>query len=413
MDNLPGSESLQARDGALHTVIPSIRQAQRVTGGREHEQLLYFTSTSISDDGVSLVVIVSSEGKYDLAVYDLQTGQRRMLTDHEPGFLKSYVYFDGEPYRGFARASVSFDPAANKLYYIHGRQIRALRLSGGPHRMLAELPGDQVTAFTHVSGDGAQLCVPTTDDRALADDVLRSKSLALEIDATVQRENLRSFLNVYATSTGQRLESEIVERAWITHVQFRPGSNGEIAYNHEWPSDCGIRRVWVWDREAAVHSRMRPEGDGRSREDWACHEMWERDGSRLIYHGGYRDGGPCYLGRVDIGGGGLVEIALPDTYTPYGHFTTGRPGWLVADGYFVGSGGNAPGNWISLAHVDWEARTVKWYPLCASRSSWNSQDAHPHPIFDSAGQAVYFTADPEGNRAVYRVDVSDIVTDDN
>jgi hypothetical protein len=137
--------------------------------------------------------------------------------------------------------------------------------------------------------------------------------------------------------------------------------------------------------------------------------MWERDGSHLIYHGGYRDGCQCYVGRVKPDGSEIVELTLPESYAPYGHFTTGRPGWLVADGYFVGDSGNARGNWISLAHIDWDAKTVSWYPLCPSGSSWSSQDAHPHPIFDDAGLAVYFTSDMEGNRAVYRVDVSDIV----
>ena len=45
---------------------------------------------------------------------------------------------------------------------------------------------------------------------------------------------------------------------------------------------------------------------GRSKDDWTCHEMWERDGRTIIYHGSYVDG-RAYLGRV--------EIPLPATVT--------------------------------------------------------------------------------------------------
>jgi len=81
-----------------------------------------------------------------------------------------------------------------------------------------------------------------------------------------------------------------------------------ILYNHEWCGDPGIRRMWLWDGHR--HLRLRPEGDGRSRKDWTCHEMWERDGSAIIYHGGFANG-QSYIGRVKPDGSGLVEIGLP------------------------------------------------------------------------------------------------------
>ncbi|MDR3707789.1 MAG: hypothetical protein P4L33_05790 [Capsulimonadaceae bacterium] len=403
------SSMLSGRNGAMHAVRVASREPLRTTTGSENEQLLYFTSTSLSDDARSLVVIVGGpDGAFNLASYDLQSGARRMLTSHAPGYLKSYVYFDGQPYTGFGRASVSFDSARRVLYYVHGRHLMAAELDGGLPRMLAELPDDQVTAFTHVSADGAQLCVPTTDARALADDVLAG-DYATGIDETVQREGLYSFLNIFDAETGASICNEPVERAWVTHVQFSPATTDYVVYNHEWPADCGIRRVWLWDRSVELQIRMRPESAERSREDWACHETWERDGSHIIYHGGYRNDGPAFIGRVSPETGRIEEIAFPAKYTPYGHFTTGRPGWLVTDGYYVSETGKIPGNWLTLLHVDWDNHAVEWYPLCPTGSSWRSQDAHPHPIFDGAGTTVYFTSDADGKLAVYKVDVSDIV----
>jgi hypothetical protein len=140
--------------------------------------------------------------------------------------------------------------------------------------------------------------------------------------------------------------------------------------------------------------------------------MWERDGQAIIYHGQYKDG-PAYLGRVNPDGSDLREIALPEGWDAYGHFTVGQPGVLVTDGYYRaqddpagGNGRKENGRWISRVDVDWEQGTTHWTPLCRHGSSWDSQDSHPHPIFDHAAQRVYFTSDREGKRAVYSVDAA-------
>ena len=105
-------------------------------------------------------------------------------------------------------------------------------------------------------------------------------------------------------------------------------------------------------------------------------------------------------------GSGLVEIALPAAWKRYGHFTVGRPGWLVTDGCYE-QAGDPPGSgaWISVLKVDWPAKHYDWWPLCRNGSSWRSQDEHPHPIFTHAADAICFTSDKTGKRAVYRVAV--------
>ncbi|MBN1936867.1 MAG: hypothetical protein JW934_19555, partial [Anaerolineae bacterium] len=360
-------------------------------------------------DGRHLVLIGVRDGQHNLFALDMESGEERQLSDNRKGFLKSYVYFDGIPYRGLGRASASLDPLRSVVYYIQGREIRAVDMSGHT-RTLAEYPAGQMTAFTHVSADGTRLCVPTVDARALDGDNLLDGRPRYDIDRRVQDENLSSYLRVYDTLSGQEVLCEEVPRAWITHVQFSPLDASLILYNHEWPGDCGIRRVWLWDGER--HIRLRGEGDGRSRDDWTCHEMWTRDGQFVIYHGGCV-GGSMYLGRVRPDGSDRIEIAFPDGWTQYGHFTVGKAGWLVSDGYYrqdddspLSSGvPQRNGIWISLQRVDWEEKRIDWVPLCRHGSSWSSQDAHPHPIYDHAGDAVYFTSDRDGRRAVYRVDV--------
>lgn len=404
--------ALMAKSTAIATAISPVRvdtsgmtEAVPVTAGAPgNNQLLYFTSTSLTADDRQIVFISDRTGHPNLFVCDLHSGKERQLTSNEDGYLKSYVYFDGRPYRGFGKASVSFDPLHKVVYYIQGRQIYAVTLDG-KQRKLAELPQNQVTAFTHVSSDGKRLCVPTTDALALDGGKIIGGRPDYDIDERVQKENLSSYLHVYDTATGKEILNERVSKAWITHVQFSPKDHNLILYNHEWPADCGIRRMWLWDGKK--HCRLRGEGEGRNRADWVSHEMWERDGNGIIYHG-KKAKGPAFVGHINTDGSGVVEIPLPDSWKRYGHFTAGNRGELVTDGYYEQPDDAEPtwsGAWISMLKVDWVSRRIEWFPLCRHRSNWDSQDSHPHPIFDFSAKSLYFTSNGTGKREIYKVNV--------
>ncbi len=384
------------------SVDPSRRTtAQNVTAADAgNNQLLYFTSSSLTADDRHLVFISDRTGNPNLFTRDLTTGTERQLTTNTAGILKSYVYFDGQPYRGFGKGSVSLDPRTGVVYYIQGRQVCAVTLAGR-QTVLAELPPDQVTAFTHVSADGTRLCVPTTDARALAGYQQVAGKSNFEVDQRVQDEGLSSYLRIYDTATGKLTACERIPQGWVTHVQFSPVDRRLVLYNYEYCADSGVRRMWLWDGH--THLRLRTAGDGRNPKDWTCHEMWERDGRAIIYHGTYTNG-TSYVGRVRPDGSGRVEIPFPATWKRYGHFTVGRPGELVTDGYYEAPGDHLWGGaWISRLEVDWPHQVIHWQPLLAHGSSWTSQDCHPHPVFSHADDAIWFTSDQTGQRAIYRV----------
>ncbi len=384
-----------------------MKTPERVTQNLDaNEQLLYFTSSSLTANDDAIYFISDRTGDFNVFRRDLDSGEEEQMTRNNDGFLKSYVYFDGIPYTGLGRASICLDPESGELYFIQGRDV-CKATPGGGCQVLAQLPPDQMTAFTHVSADGSRLCVPTTDARALDGDKILAGTPDYDIDERVRTEDLSSYLHVYDTESGEQVYCEEVPGGWITHVQFSPIDRDMILYNYEWAADWGITRMWMFDGKQ--HYRMRSEGDGRSREDWACHEMWERDGGAVIYHGGLKNG-RMIVGRVLPDGTGAVEITLPEDYWRYGHYTVGDPGVLVSDGYYehpeIPTSDTEGGDWICRIDVDWEAGTTDWTPLCQNRSSWDSQDSHPHPIFDHAGKNVYFTSDFEGKRAVYRVNAT-------
>lgn len=201
-------------------------------------------------------------------------------------------------------------------------------------------------------------------------------------------------------------------------------------FNHEWSSfDCGIRRIWLYDHRKDEIRRVRTEGNdtlggargfARKRGDWVCHEMWSDDGQSIIYHGGYENG-PAMVGKYEPGSGRYWEIALPDDYNSYGHFTMDHDGNLVCDGYFKfpdevkvvreNSTDNGPdphkkdGAYISRVIPDWDGGTLIWIPLCRHDSDWLGQDAHPHPIYAHSGKKILFNSRSGRYVKVYAAEV--------
>lgn len=384
-------------------------------------QLLYFTCSSLSDDDKRLYVISNRDGHPNVYVRDLTTGNERRLTANRHGTLKSYVYFDGHPDKDLGKASVCLDSVRNIIYYIQDNNICKVGLDGEV-TLLNRVPDDRTTAFTHVSNDGKLLCVPMTEGRALDYDPEKEgygldKRPAYDIDGRIQEEKLNSYLCVYDTTTGCLIDEKAIPSCWITHVQFNPVNPDLIMFNHEWPSfDCGIRRIWLYDRKNDTLLRVRSEGSDtlgntyghdRRAADWICHEMWTDDGATIIYHGGY-DNGPALVGKYEMKDGRYWEIALPEDYNAYGHFTMDHQQNLCCDGYFKfpkdvkavreNSTDNGPdphrkdGEYISRVIPRWEEGVLEWIPLCKHISDWLGQDAHPHPIYSHAGDAIYFNS---------------------
>jgi Tol biopolymer transport system component len=394
-----------------------------LTDGRANDQLLYFTSNSLTADDRTIVFISDRDSAIpkesdpraavNLYALDRASGAARRLTDNEEGYLRSYVYFEGLPYRGLGLASPCLHAPSGDVYYLQGREVRCVNAHTGALRTIATLPGDEVTGFTHVSDDNTRVCVPTIHESAFAD--------VRAIDATVQRLGLSSHLRIFDTRSGAAVADVSVPRGWVTHVQFQPGRNDVVLFNHEWPADCGIRRIWLWDGATGELRRMRPEGlnadsTPRGKEDWVCHEVWTRDGGAVVYHGTYAAGGipragRSFVGRMSSAGADHIELPFAPGFSRYGHFTLAPDGaTLVSDGYAEYPELDEPdgnqarqGRWISLLHADWEQGTHRWTPLCRHGSSWGSQDAHPHPIFSHAGTEILFTSDCGGKRAIYRV----------
>ncbi len=415
----------------------TIRNGRMLAGGCGNQdsfntQLLYFTCSSVSRDDEWLYMICDKGGNPDVIVRNLMTGEEKTVTNNHNGILKSYVYFDGNFQKGLGKASVSLDCQRDFIYYIQDDKICKTDLNGDII-VLNTVPDGRMTAFTHVSADGKFLCVPMTDGRCLEYDPETEgsgldKRPVYSIDGRIQEEDLSSYLCVYDTESGVLLYEKEVPRCWITHVQFNPVNPEEIMYNNEWPSfSCGIRRIWLYNHTSDRISPVRSVGEDtlgntrgyrRTAEDWVCHEMWSDDGTSIIYHGGYANG-PAMVGKYQLESGKYWEIALPDDYDAYGHFTLDHAGNLVCDGYFKYPGeikkvrdnstDNGPdphkkdAEYICKVIPDWDKGVLEWVPLCRHESDWLGQDAHPHPIYSHGGDRIFFNSRMNKNVNVYCV----------
>lgn len=385
-------------------------------------QLLYFTSSSCLRENKGLVFIGEEQGNPNVYYKEFATGKVKQLSRNTEGTLKSYVYFNAVEHKGFGKASACLDQERELVYYLQGRDICQVDLEGNI-RVLNRIPEDQVSAFMHVSSDGTRLCVPTSDRRTLEDplhDGPVTTRPKYDIDDRVQKEKLNSYLRVYDTATGEEVLCEKVPMAWITHVQFHPKDNNVILYNHEWGSDWGVRRIWLWNGK--YHRALRTIDEGRNINDVVYHEVWNEDGTQVIYHGTYAYTGRHYVGRITVATGQIKEIALPEYYAGYGHFTMHGENLLVSDGYYqemvqkeaegqeeenAAAGWNAESKWITVQRIDWEKGSMEWIPIEKHGSSWSTQDAHPHPIFAPDGKRVYYTSDVTGKLEVHSCAVPD------
>jgi hypothetical protein len=162
------------------------------TKGRGNDQLLYFHSANFLRDGSGFVFIRTEGFSPNIFLYDLTTSTEKQLSHFNGGYLKSYIYYAGDPESGLGKACVTFDPENNLIYFIHGCMICSVDLEGRL-RELAELPSGQVMAYTAINHNGKRLCVPTTDAESLPD-VAADSGHFYSIDHKIRELNLDSQL---------------------------------------------------------------------------------------------------------------------------------------------------------------------------------------------------------------------------
>ncbi|NOU94799.1 hypothetical protein GC093_16455 [Paenibacillus sp. LMG 31456] len=383
-----------------------VRQLTSTQGNHHH---LYFTSSSFTlDNNWVLYISAEYEGSPNIYKLSLENGEAVQLTDNRDGILKSYVYYEGNPYRGLGKASPSYNPHTKQLLYIQGNEVRLLQIDSLEEKVIYELPPNNMTGFTHLSMDGKYACVPYISSDAF--EVGEGNPFTLIRDK-VQAEQLESKMLVIDTETGvgEILFSQV---GWITHVQFHPTDHRQILYNHE--GGMVEQRIWLYDNG---HIHKVRDQSAASSDLWICHEMWLRDGDGILYHGskGLPNDPSMQLGRQRQGHtvsfigcklhtGEPVELEFPANMVDYGHFTSGNNDHLLVTDGIIDSYS------IHICNADWSKRELSWERLCQHNSSFLVQDVHPHPIFSHDERFILFTSDQHNSPTqghIYLIEVSE------
>ncbi|WP_028552107.1 oligogalacturonate lyase family protein [Paenibacillus sp. UNC451MF] len=386
----------------------TVTQLTSLPGNHHH---LYFTSSSFTADNRHILYISDTgTGSPNLFKLALDDGTAVQLTENRDGYMKSYVYYDGNPYRGLAKASPSFAPAADKLLYIQGSEVRLLNVNSLEERVVYVLPERVMTGFTHLFSDGRYACIPYIDADAF--EVGEGNPFGLIRD-NVKKEQLSSHIVVVDTTTGEILYS-FSHQGWVTHVQFHPHDPNIVLFNHE--GGMVEQRIWLYDHGAIT--RVRDQSDGGP-SLWICHEMWAGVGKAVIYHGtrgvpndpamkdSSREQGQIvsFVGYMDTRDGQCAELSFSPEMTAYGHFTASTDeSLLVTDGIIDAYS-------IHLCRMDWQRLGLDMTLLCRHNSSFTVQDVHAHPIFSHDDRYVLFTSDAHNERTkgnLYLVDLNDM-----
>lgn len=193
------------------------------------------------------------------------------------------------------------------------------------------------------------------------------------------------------------------EQYWLGHAQFRPGSNTEVSYCHEGPAHCIDARLWMINTDGTNRRCLRQQ----EKNELITHEFWYTGGSYLSY---------VYRKLSDASGVNAaaaeskdkikqsvmricpekgVEEAVMET-SVYCHFITDEKNSRV-----VGDGQNQQEPYLFIADLYTKREEI----ICCHDTAWktygNTQDAHPHPLFNHAGTQILFTSDRDGLPGIY------------
>lgn len=400
-------------------------------------QLLYFTSYSLTADGTVLAAITNAfsghpEGA-SLARIDRATGKMEPLAVFPGPAMQAYPYFarprsanPAEDYlfngtvatHGLNKSSPCLHPASGNLFFVWGRadgwgQLDCVNLRDGKRRQLAEIPPERTVGYCHLDAAGEHVLLSLADSRILAFGEKRKGNQ--EMSENYAKFGLTTQLVEVEVASG-KMTQRWEEPAWVTHVQYHPHRRDLVLYNHEWTWPLGVERIWM---KSDGQPRTQVRRPGRAIQfrvspdlglDDVAHEVWQEDGNAVIYHGVRWDAGDYpeqFVGRAPVDAAApLQEISIPrDVASFYGHFFPSRAGDFVITDAIADEAGKQKhkGNLISRLNMDWGNGRMQVVPLCASNTSWHTQDNHPHPVLSPDQREVLFTSDCDGVRRIYSV----------
>jgi len=227
----------------------------RLTRGTGSYSSFYFHQNAFTPDGKEVVVAAAIDGERRLYAINLDTLERRKVTDRPSAFEVA------------ARKS-------RRVFYMSGATVCCTDLDTLATREIATVP----EAWTR--GPGLTLN---------ADETMLAGGFAEGIEAWYEKPRSEWFVGIYDAKLPNGLytidvgsgETKVFHREnnWLGHVQFSPTDPRLLMFCHEGPWER-LQRMWVIRTDG---SGLKPIHERTMEGEIAGHEFWDPSGKRVWY----------------------------------------------------------------------------------------------------------------------------------
>ncbi len=351
------------------------RALERLTDLKVLFHFPHYHHRFLASNNRSLILGGEADGTRQIHYYDLRRNRMTQLTGGEGTF----------PY------SATMDDDEKELFYLQGDGLTRTSLSGRGHHQVFRCPGGWRFSGHMSVSEGARTAALVE----IREDDYRDNPA----EQVAARPQCR--IRVVDLASGKD-RIAVTQKAWLTHPQFRPGRR-ELLYMQESSSDGAAQAYWSSIDEKNAKT-LRPADGGRvERAYWAL-----GGGEARFVH--YPD---------ESLRGATIRSITPETGAERRIAKCSAFGWLqenVDGSAYVGASRrpSGPNIYVLFPSLDREitlgehGASGKPYPI-AGTDLLDYFCAAPETAFSRDSQWVYFTSDREGQPAVYRMKVEDLV----
>jgi len=358
-----------------HRTGVTVRQ---LTNYRAHSHHLYFTNPGWYDNGRKLIIGSDRDNATNLFGVDLESGKITQLTDLTPLPLPREVEF----------MRTCLNPVRDEAYFWYGYDLIALDLQTLEERTIYTLADGWDVSMINCSADGRHVYASVSEDMSahFKVDLLRGYVGFRETWAAMPLSQI-----IQVATDGSDSQVVFEENYWIGHCNTSPVHNHLLTYCHEGPWDKVDNRIWGLNIETGENWKIRPCDDNEA----VGHEYWHADGEMIGYHGRHAEKGE-FFGHVRYDNTQPIEVPFPTIKSGHGHFHSNDLQLVVSD---VGPTVNV---WRWNGEDYGKARAV-----CSHDGSFQIQQLHVHPRFNSDATQIIFSGDATGYGNVYMTEMPD------
>ena len=340
----------------------------RLAGGDFDNVHPYFTSTSFFGDAADQVVFFSNRsGRFELYLLEIHSGRLVQLTE---GSVIS--------------PSGACLGRTGQLFYFDGPELHCLKIEGMKDQVLYRVPTGFEAHLPTCTADGRYVAFAYKERMAQSTETNRIYSTMAE--TYFQRP--RSVIMRIDSSNGEAVAAW-GEQTWISHVIIHPTDPNLILFCHEGGSTNVTQRMWTVDLNEHLARQAKPLYLQRPGES-CVHEYFTRQGDvgfqYTLESGEQREEFNAF---IRPNGTWIRQYRLPGARA--GHMQSNSDNSLVVgDCGYLGPGDKEGNRYMSLmTHVNGRVVVRR---LCQHRSSWKTQNSHPHPVFSPDDKWVLFLA---------------------